>query len=157
MKTLGIDASLLAETLKLLVSQRLLRRLCQSCKTPRPVGHHAAERLKISPESVIFRSRGCRRCHGSGYNGKIPVYEVLPIDRGLRDLIRRGAAARDIRMALQSRGTKLLGDQVRAKIVSGQTSLEEALRLPCLSQLGTQRTTYANSSVIDSDPSTLQQ
>lgn len=140
MRSLGIDSSLLAEALNLLVSQRVLRRLCQSCKTPRSVGRRAAKRLKIKPESVLFRSRGCQRCDGSGYNGKIAVYEVLPIDARLRDQIRLGVAARDIRIDLHSRGIKLLGNQVRANIVSGQTSLEEALRLPCLSQLGTQRT-----------------
>ena len=129
LRGLGVDSVLLSNTLSLVVSQRLLRRLCNACKVGERIDEVSARRLGVETRCDVFRPGGCVRCQQSGYDAKVAVFEVVPLDEMARELIRVGASASEIRTHLNSRGTGLLNEDIKEKVVAGQTSVEEALRV----------------------------
>jgi len=130
---LGVEPFLVASSLLGVLSQRLCRVLCD-CKRPHvPSATERAElELGAGENAAIFRPRsgGCRRCHGTGYRGRVGVHELLRIDDELRALITRPeTSAAQLARAARARGMRPLADDARAKVLAGLTSLEEARRL----------------------------
>jgi general secretion pathway protein E len=108
---------MLASSLGLIVAQRLLRRLCSSCRRP-----------EITEEFRFFTAAGCPRCFNSGYKGRIGVFEILQIDDTIRELIHERASASRIREIAQRNGMKLLAESARRLLMQGVTSREEIER-----------------------------
>ena len=122
---LGAERYLIAATLRAVIAQRLVRRLCPHCR--RECATDAAVRRLIGVHAddarAIFEPVGCPHCLGSGYRGRIGVFEALWSDESLARAIARGADERDLLAGAQ---WTTLADDVRAKLFSGDTSLEEA-------------------------------
>ncbi|MGB7344010.1 MAG: ATPase, T2SS/T4P/T4SS family [Pirellulaceae bacterium] len=129
LQDMGIEPFLLASTLRLLVAQRLLRRLCVECKEPTQLDAESAERYGVSADTVIFKPSGCAHCRDTGYKGRVAVFEMIRINRTLRDMIQKGATVGEMQQAAVDDGMKLLGQSAMAKVISGDTSLEEAVSL----------------------------
>ncbi|HEX2899490.1 MAG TPA: type II/IV secretion system protein, partial [Bacteroidia bacterium] len=115
---------LLAATIRLVVAQRLLRRLCESCKIPGDQ-QLAASTLARYGISQHYAAVGCPTCHYTGYTQRRAIYEVLPIDKTLTTKIK--TLEQDIDSYLQEKGIMTLRDQVVTLIRNGETSLEEGL------------------------------
>jgi type IV pilus assembly protein PilB len=129
---MGVEPFLVASAVDCVVAQRLARTLCPLCKQAvridgdvvRSHGFHLAE------DSVdAFEPVGCTRCGGSGYRGRIGLYEVMPVDEEIRQLAVRRAAADEIAAAAVAKGMRRLRDDGLEKVRAGLTSFAEVARV----------------------------
>lgn len=126
---MGIEPFLVAASLKLVVAQRLLRRLCPRCSTPAPVPEAYIQEFRLSPEqiaSATYRVPGqCRACLNTGYRGRVAVYEILEPDEALRSALRRRAPDQEVFEVARAGGVRWLWDAGIAAALAGTTSFEE--------------------------------
>jgi type IV pilus assembly protein PilB len=116
---LGVEPFLVAASVTLVVAQRLVRRLCTRCRAP----------SSAPGDDPVFRARGCADCHGTGYRGRVGVFELLPVDGTLRELITERAPEAALRRAASARGLPTLAEAAAAKVREGATSPEEVSRV----------------------------
>jgi len=140
LRTLGIDPGLIAACLLGAVSQRLVRRLCPSCRVEAPPDDGEARRLGLKPgDGPFFRYRatpGCAVCAGTGYKGRQGIYELFILDPEMADLIAAGTPVHRLRAAAIEKGMQPLLENALDKARAGITSLEEILRTVPYRQLG---------------------
>jgi type IV pilus assembly protein PilB len=126
---MGVEPFLVASSLKMILAQRLLRKLCDECKVPTPPTHEQAVELQLhNSTQTFFAPKGCRVCNGFGYKGRTAVYEVLLIGNGLVDTIAKGAIASEIRSKAVKEGMLTLRQTALQKASQGETSLDEVIR-----------------------------
>lgn len=130
---MGIEPFLIASSVIGVLAQRLVRVVCPKCKEQYTPPRDAVRRLGIELESdakvTFYRGRGCDLCRGSGYKGRLGVYELMVVNDQLRDLVLQKCSAHVLREAAIDAGMKTLKDDAVAKILLGQTTLEECLRV----------------------------
>jgi type IV pilus assembly protein PilB len=126
---MGIEPFLLSATLRMVEAQRLVRRLCNACKQPQDIDQHTATRLGMTAGEKVFRPKGCEACRGSGYSGRVGLYEVIPITPEIARLIQQRTPLPELRAAAQKQGMALLRDAGIMKAREGVTSLEEVLSI----------------------------
>lgn len=128
MRDMKVEPFLLASTLRAIVAQRLVRKLCPECRTPVEVEPGLAKLLGLAPGTIIYREAGCDACNHTGFQGRIGVYEVVPVDDRIRTYINEGADEALISdHAFRSRPT--LGSAAAALVEQGLTTAEEAIRI----------------------------
>jgi type IV pilus assembly protein PilB len=124
---------LIASALECVVAQRLARRLCPHCKREHeivPADLTAAELEFYGEEPlVVAKVVGCRRCFGTGYSGRVGLYEVFPITKEAKQLITSGATTDELRDYALGRGMVTLRQDGRRKVLSGMTTFEEVRRV----------------------------
>ncbi len=129
---MGIEPFLVATSVHLIVAQRLVRRICTFCKEPFEVPLAGLVNIGFGEQEArsmsLFRGRGCDRCSGTGYKGRVGLYEVMEIDDEVRELILSGATAFELRQKAMERGMISLRASGMQKIRDGVTSLEEVVR-----------------------------
>jgi type IV pilus assembly protein PilB len=129
---MGIEPFLVASSLNLVCAQRLVRRICSSCKVEDPVAPPALEQIGFSPEHARtvkpYKGRGCEKCNKTGYKGRVGLYEVMEISNELRELILVGASALELRRKAAEEGMITLRGSGLRKVQAGVTSIEEVLR-----------------------------
>ena len=124
---MGIEPFLLASTLRVLEAQRLIRRLCKECREPYECNPETAKLHGLEPGQKLYRPKGCDACRGSGYKGRVGVFEVVRITPRMAALIQTRTPLPDLRAAAREQGMKLLLDSGIDKVRDGITSLEEVL------------------------------
>jgi type IV pilus assembly protein PilB len=124
---MGIEPFLLASTLRVLEAQRLVRRLCSECKEPYECDIDIARQHGLEPGETLYRPKGCPRCRGTGYKGRVGVFEIVRITPLMSSLIQKKTPLPEMREAARSQGMKLLVDSAIDKARQGLTSLENAL------------------------------
>jgi type IV pilus assembly protein PilB len=128
---MGVEPYLLASTVNLIVAQRLVRRICDRCREPVAINEQVLRRLNVDPEraknAVFYHGTGCTACGGTGYLGRLPIFEFLVTDSEIRDQISIGTSEARIREMSRQRGYKgLLGSGVD-RMLDGMTTAEEVL------------------------------
>jgi len=129
---MGLEPFLVASSLGVVCAQRLCRRICDSCKKPADVKPEILKRIqhRLKAGIVLYEGKGCARCRGTGYKGRLGVAQVLQIDDNIRDMILKGKTSMEInRYAQKNQGMKLLFDDVVDKMYEGQTTLTEVFRV----------------------------
>ncbi|HET6351956.1 MAG TPA: ATPase, T2SS/T4P/T4SS family [Coriobacteriia bacterium] len=130
---MGIEPFLTASAVTLVVAQRLARRLCPECKEAYLPEESQLERLGFPFEPGdpprLFKSRGCRKCNGIGYKGRMGIHEVMRMSETLEHLTVENTSADRIKKQAVEEGMLTLRDDGFAKVRLGQTSLEEILRV----------------------------
>ena len=130
---MGVAPFLVASAVNLIVAQRLARRICPRCKSEQPLPVQTLIELGVAPaEAQLYeckQGRGCPDCGGTGYRGRVALYEVLPVDEEMRELVLAGATTPEIKRAALSRGVKSLRHSGLTKVREGVTTLEEVLRV----------------------------
>ena len=130
---IGIEPYVIASATIGIVAQRLVRRLCSTCRrqyTPPPDVLRALSISEADAANIQFyRPVGCDQCHQTGYRGRIGIYEVMKITEKLRRLITQKAPEDAIREEAQRSGMLSLGDDALAKVKAGVTTAEELLRV----------------------------
>jgi len=129
---LGIEPFLVTATLEGIIAQRLVRRICENCKTPfEPVEAQLME-LGLTPEDVKGKKfcygRGCDKCNNTGYRGRIAIFEIMTFNDEMRDLIMNQASTSVLRAAGQKAGMRLLRDNGLAVIYDGITTMDEIIK-----------------------------
>ena len=125
---MGVHPTPLAHSLRMVISQRLVRKLCD-CKTKHTIDPTHAVRWGIDQGAAIHQPAGCEQCRGTGFYGQRPVFEVLHINSRLQHMIQSGEPIEVIRRACLEGGTETLLQHARQCVLSGETSLEEIQRL----------------------------
>lgn len=128
---LGIPDYLVAATLEGVLAQRLVRRICDSCRVryDAPPEQVALVSGKPTAERVLMQGAGCENCRGTGYRGRIGLFELLVMDDELKDAISRGARRTEIGNLAAGRGMRSLRADGWQKIEAGLTTLEEVIRV----------------------------
>ncbi len=130
---MGVPPFLVASSLVLVVAQRLARKVCTSCKEPYEADEEHLVPLGHVPIGVgstpFYKGRGCPACNFTGMKGRIAIYEVMPINQELRDLVLRSASTSELRQVAQAQGMKTLRQAGLLKVIEGVTTVEEILRV----------------------------
>jgi type IV pilus assembly protein PilB len=130
---MGIEPFLVGTAVNLIQAQRLVRRVCANCKEEiRDMPSKTLIDVGFPPEAVgafkLFKGRGCGICNGTGYKGRVGLYEVMEITEGIRDLVMVGATAVEIKRKALEEGMLTLRMSGLEKIKNGVTTIEEVLR-----------------------------
>jgi type IV pilus assembly protein PilB len=129
---LGVEPFLLTATIEGIVAQRLVRRICESCKTPFEPSETQLMELQLRPEDVkdkeFYYGRGCDKCNGTGYRGRIGIFEIMTFNDEIRDLIMNQASTGVLRSAGQKAGMALLRENGLATIYDGITTIDEVVK-----------------------------
>ena len=129
---MGIEPFLLSSSLEALMAQRLVRKLCEHCKTPAPATASESVRLQIPEGATVYHAVGCEHCNNLGYRGRTGIYELVPIDDQLRLLIHENAGEQALlRQARQF--SHSIDQDGRDKVLAGITTVEEVLRVTAAS------------------------
>jgi len=125
---MGTPAYLAAATLRLVVAQRLVRRLCVRCRVERLATPAERDALGLADDAPAFDPGGCMACRGSGFSGRVGLFETFRPDRDLQGMIARGCAEGELLSAARERGLSTLREDAAIKVVDGVTPPDEALR-----------------------------
>ncbi len=129
---MGIEPFLVASSLNLVCAQRLVRRVCSNCREPEDLPAPALEQIGFTSDEArtvkAFRGKGCDKCNGTGYKGRVGLYEVMEITDELRELVLVGASSLELRRKAIEEGMITLRGSGLRKIKDGVTSVEEVLR-----------------------------
>ena len=128
---LGVEPYIAGATLAGVLAQRQVRRLCSACKEayePAPAEKRQIERF-VGSVDRLFRPRGCDRCHGLGYSGRIGLHELLVADDELSEKISQSPSLAELRAMIATPGFKPLRTDGLEKAKSGLTALDEVYRV----------------------------
>ncbi len=128
LKDMDIEPFLIASALEGVIAQRLVRRICPHCKVPYKPDKEEIEKLGL-PEGdyTFYKGKGCEHCLGTGYKGRIAVFEVLELNEELKKLITKTQDANEIRNAAKKFGFKTMLEDGREKVLKGITTSAEVL------------------------------
>jgi type IV pilus assembly protein PilB len=125
---MGIEPFLVSSSIDCVVAQRLVRMLCQHCRRPMKLSPAVIEKYSLQ-DAEPFEPVGCSRCGGSGYRGRIGLYEVMLVDEEIRGQILEHAAVDEIAATAVRNGMRRLHDDGMDKVREGQTSVAEVERM----------------------------
>ncbi len=129
---MGVEAFLISSSLEGVLAQRLVRRICPHCRAEWPVPPALRDKLEAlgdrKLEGLFYRGTGCEECRGTGYRGRIGIFELLPINPELRELILQRRSSAEIKAAALKTMMTMHADALQ-KAAEGITSLEEILRV----------------------------
>ena len=130
---MGIEPFLVTASVNLVLAQRLARKVCPECKTPVEVNPQALIDMGMKPEGAtkaqLYKGVGCRHCNNTGYKGRIALYEVMPFQDELKELVLQGASSAELKAEAIRLGMKTLRRAGLSKLVEGTTTMEEVLRV----------------------------
>lgn len=135
---LGADARALSSSLKLMMAQRLIRRLCKKCKRPYIPPPEALNKLRTALEGIqhpdiekatFYQATGCDACSGLGYKGRIGVLELIPVDNEIEKLIARSPSHADVLELAKKKGMITMYQDALLKVLNGITTIEEVERV----------------------------
>jgi type IV pilus assembly protein PilB len=129
---LGLEPFLITATLEAIVAQRLVRRICENCKTEFKPSEEMLMELGLKPEDVgnrtLYYGRGCDYCNNTGYRGRMGLFEIMSLDDHLREMIMRHASSNLLRVEAVKRGMRRLREVGLLGIYDGMTTVEEVVK-----------------------------
>lgn len=130
---MGVEPFLISTSVRAVLAQRLVRKICPSCRTPYRPSPDELSRLSIDPSMLpdgrLFHGTGCPDCLGTGYKGRQGIYELFVLDPDIAHLVNIREDAAALREAGRKKGMQSLTDDGRRKVLEGITTIEEVLRV----------------------------
>ena len=130
---MGVEPFLVASSVNLIMAQRLARVICTGCKAPVELPPQALLDIGMRREEIgsftCFQGVGCSQCNGTGFRGRVALYEVMPVSEELRDLVLNGASASEIKRCAVGLGMKTLRQSGITKLKEGVTTVGEVVRV----------------------------
>ena len=130
---MGIEPFLVASSVLVIVAQRLARRLCAKCTAEDPMPEQALIKVGFSEEDAkdvkVMKGKGCDACGGSGYKGRVALYEVMLMSETMKELVLEGGSTDELKKTAISSGMKSLRSAGLTKVAEGVTTIEEVLRV----------------------------
>ena len=131
---MGVEPFLITASVNLVLAQRLARKICVDCKKPVEVDKVALVDLGMSEEQLdnnpqIMKGAGCQTCNGSGYKGRVALYEVMRFRDDLKERVLQGASSAELKQAAIAGGMATLRASGIKKILAGVTTPEEIIRV----------------------------
>lgn len=128
---MGVDAVYVGSAVKIIIAQRLMRRICPKCKAPYTPTDDEIQKLRVTRKELegtqVSKGAGCPTCNSSGYKGRVAIYEIMPITPEMADLIFAKADLNDITKQAEKDGMRTLRNVAMEKWRTGVTTLEEVL------------------------------
>ncbi|MDG2094525.1 MAG: ATPase, T2SS/T4P/T4SS family [Phycisphaerales bacterium] len=132
MVDLGVETFLITATVEAIVAQRLVRRICDKCKVEYEPSEAELMELELRPSEVagrtFFRGDGCDNCNGTGYRGRLALYEIMVLDDGLREKIVAQTSTAGLKAECRRRGMRTLRETGLMSIYDGRTTIDEVVR-----------------------------
>lgn len=133
MKAMEIAPAQIGSAVRFVLTQKLVRRNCENCIVESPMTAEETRLIDatlagLSETTVLRRSTGCEQCGGSGYHGRLPVCEILPVSEAIRGALRREAELEELKAIAIDEGMEPLDRSAMRHVVGGSTSMEELLR-----------------------------
>ncbi len=129
LKDMGIEPFLISSSLLGILSQRLVRKLCASCKEEDLTAENFAKDYALPKGHKVYKACGCSKCNYTGYKGRQSVGELLVVDDTIKDLLRQTDDEHVIQRHLKEEGFITIDDQLKELLLKGDTSLDEAVRI----------------------------
>jgi type IV pilus assembly protein PilB len=130
---MGVEPFLITASVNLVLAQRLARKICADCKAPIEFDKDALRDMGVSPDLLetakVYKGAGCATCNGTGYKGRIALYEVMRFTDELKELVLGGASGAELKAAAIKNGMSTLRVSGIKKILEGITTPEEVLRV----------------------------
>ncbi len=130
---MGVEPFLVSSSLLIVVAQRLARKICENCKKEIKVEKKALLSMGVKEEELdefkVYRGEGCDICGGTGYKGRVAIYEVLEVTPTIKEMINRGATSLEIQKQAIKEGMRTLREAGLIKVKKGVTTLEEVGRI----------------------------
>lgn len=124
-----IEPFLISSSLLGILAQRLVRVLCDECKEEDTIAEEFLEDYKLDKSAVVYKACGCKECGYSGYVGRRSVGELLIMNDSVKDLLKTTTDEHSIKVALEDGGLNTISSQLKNMLLSGETSLDEAIRI----------------------------
>jgi type IV pilus assembly protein PilB len=132
MRDMGLEPFLITATLEAILAQRLVRKICEDCRTEYEPSPELLMELNLTPEKVkgkkFYYGRGCDRCNNTGMRGRMGLFELVVVNDDLRDLISEGASTDALRIACRKMGMVTLRESGLRALYKGLTTIEEVVR-----------------------------
>lgn len=136
---MGVEPFLVTASVNLVLAQRLARRICEECKVQTDTEPQALIDCGFTEEQLkdakVYRGAGCRACSGSGYKGRVALYEVMPFTDKLKEMVVQGCTTAELKTAMIRGGVNSLRIAGIAKVLEGVTTIDEVLRVSAADQL----------------------
>ena len=130
---LGVQPFLVASSVRAIMAQRLVRRLCAHCKQPAELSETELRALRIEPgqlsEAQVLKPVGCDQCRQIGYKGRVGIFEIFPIDDDVRHMINKRSPTLMLRQRARELGMRTLREDGVRKVLAGLTSAEEVISI----------------------------
>ena len=126
---MGLEPYLVASSVLGIVAQRLVRRICATCREEIAMPAGLKHLFRDGEPSTFYRGTGCQDCRGTGFRGRVGIYEYLEITNNLRELVLERVSDTRLLEVAREQGMKTLREECLALVVEGQTTLEEVLRV----------------------------
>jgi type IV pilus assembly protein PilB len=130
---IGVQPFLVASSVRAIVAQRLVRRLCANCKKPGELTETELRALRIEPgqlrEAQVMKAAGCEHCRHTGYKGRMGIFEIFLIDDEVRHMINKRSSTLPLRQRARELGMRTLREDGVRKILAGLTSAEEVISI----------------------------
>ena len=125
---MGVEPFLVASSVKCVIAQRLVKKLCPHCKEEQVIQSSDKLLLKTNLDKA-FAAHGCSKCNNTGYTGRTAVFEIVLIDGKLERMISEKASMDDLKAYAEAKDLRTLRDEVMDLVENGKTSIEEAVRI----------------------------
>jgi len=132
MINIGIEPFLISAAVNAVLAQRLVRKICDGCKTPVKAvsdSHKAYLERNDMSDKEVFQGAGCEKCRHTGYKGRLGIYEILELDDEIRDIVTSNPTLTELRTAALGNGMRNLRTDGLKKVTSGMTTIEEIMRV----------------------------
>jgi general secretion pathway protein E len=133
---MGVEPFLVATPVRAVMAQRLVRKVCPFCAeifSPPPfiqeISHELAQRYSLGVDPLWRAAKGCPKCRGTGYQGRIGIYEIIPVDATIQELILKNCPVTEMRDTAQRQGYRTMRDDGLMKSYQGVTTVDEVLRV----------------------------
>ncbi|MDF2592891.1 MAG: type secretion system protein GspE [Clostridia bacterium] len=126
---MGVEPYLVSSSLVGVISQRLVRRICNNCREPYELDDREAGFFDKQPQDIVYHGKGCELCNKTGYKGRIAVHEVMPITKEIRAMINNRRSVDDIRDLAYKTGTDSLKENCKKLVLEGITTVEEMIKI----------------------------
>jgi len=130
---MGIEPFLVSASVVLIAAQRLARKICPDCKVEEKIPVPALLNLGFTEEEAnsikCFKGKGCPTCNGSGYKGRLALYEIMPVGAEIKEMVLEGASADELKKTGVRLGMRTLRMSGLNKVKEGITSIEEVVRV----------------------------
>jgi len=130
LQDMGVEPFLLSSSMVGVIAQRLVRVLCDDCKTAAPADTSECELLGVDAANppIIYHAKGCDKCNQLGYRGRQGIYEIIEVDESMKTLIHDRAGEQELDAYARRSGPSIRQDGIR-KVLTGSTTIEELLRV----------------------------
>ncbi len=130
---IGVQPFLVATSIRAIMAQRLVRRLCLNCKEPGQLSESELRALRIEAsqlgEANVMRPVGCEQCRRTGYKGRMGIFEIFEIDDEVRHMVNNRASTMVLRQRARELGMRTLREDGVRKVLAGLTSAEEVISI----------------------------